>query len=190
MRCNKYTRTCVLYNEYFTILRCRNDKHPSCPMLQEEKRESSLRRRWVQMRKSHFNCSLIIVVVTPSNCHTTKCWALWGQPSFLPQCFVAYCSESCRWEEDTSRTLMTLEFKRSYWVMFFVLKSWVLFSSGLVEDFTYFFIIYSDSTERLTLASRENFAPSSWETIFRTFCFTLALSYLRKGIKGYSQSGE
>lgn len=74
--------------------------------------------------------------------------------------------------------------------MFFVLKSWVLFSSGLVEDFTYFFIIYSDSTERLTLASRENFAPSSWETIFRTFCFTLALSYLRKGIMGSSQSGE
>ena len=52
--------------------------------------------------------------------------------------------------------------------MFFELKS--------------FHIIYSDSAKRLTLPSIENFAPSSWETIFRTLLLYACLIIFEKSI--------
>ena len=58
----------------------------------------------------------------------------------------------------------------------------MLFNSGLVEDVTLFHIIYSDSTKRLTLASIDNFAPSSWETIFRTLLLYACLIMSEKSI--------
>ena len=43
-------------------------------------------------------------------------------------------------------------------------------------------IIYSDSTKILTLASIENLAPSSWETIFRTLLLYACLIMPEKSI--------